>query len=356
MLQHIPLIVKFVYMNLLQPYILKLLQTNDCVVIPAFGAFIAREVPAYYDEESQSFIAPGRELSFNVLLTEDDGLLINYVANYKKLNYVGAKQFVKDQVILAQKNLKVKGEIQIEGIGGLINDSHHHLIFKSSVKRLEQLSLFGLHSTFTFTEISVKSVEMENNKEEAPKTKLMYRIAAGAIAAVVITAIIFLFPDNKGKHVQTAGINVADAVEMVDSFTSTNNDKLQESKEDLAENNVNVASKEAKEEVVAEDSNTKEVKETTKILLEEEKAFNSNPARYYHVIIGSVASNKMAEKIANKIVVYDGIYASVLDCGERFRIVNKTFTNRKRAIAYCNAFKEENPKFMDAWVYVEQNR
>lgn len=353
-----PLIVNFVYMNLLQPYILKLLDTNDCVVIPTFGAFIAREVSAFYDEESRSFVAPGRELSFNVLLTEDDGLLINFIANYKNLSYVDAKQFVKDQVNRAQKALKTIGVIHMEGIGELINDSHNRIHFKSSVKRMEQLSLYGFQSAFTFTEITVKSIEMENNTEETPKNKLMYRIAAGAIAVVVIAAIVFFFPDNKGKHVQTAGITVSDAVEMVDSFTSTKEDNVGQANEDLAENKAdeNIVNDEPKEDIKVQEDSNKEVKETTKILLEEEKAFDSNPVRYYHVIIGSVATNKKAEKIANKIVLYDGVYASVLDCGERFRVVNKTFTNRKRALEYCNAFKEENPKFKDAWVYVEQNR
>lgn len=343
-------------MNLLQPYILKLLKTNDCVVIPSFGAFIARDMSAYYDDKKQCFIAPGRELSFNILLTEDDGLLINYIANYKKLSYPEAKLFVKEQVISAQKILREKGLLVIEGIGQFRNDVENHLSFLPSIKRLEQLSCYGLNQSFTFTQVTVKTIPMENQEKSLPQKKIMYRVAAGFIAAVIIAGIVLFFPEKNNTNVQTAGISVPDATEVVDSFSKEEKETTNNKNEDLAQNNTVTEQTAATSSQKAKVTSQKVEKETARILEEEEKNFNSNPVNYYHVIISSTPTNQLAQKIANTIILKDGIYATVLDCGERFRVVNKTFTNRKRAIDYCNAFRVEYPKFNDAWVYVEKNR
>lgn len=322
------------------------------MVIPSFGAFIAREVSAYYDGEKQRFVAPGRELSYNVLLTEDDGLLINYIANYKQLSYPEAKQFVKDQVTMAQKTLRDKGVLSVEGIGSLTRDAENHIEFKPIKKRLEQLNCYGFDASFTFTQITEKSISMTMEPDEKPEKKIVYRVAAGFIAAIIIAAVVFLFPDSKSKYVQTAGVSIQDQTEYIESSSDSTNIVTSDENQDLADNQVETEEKpEVKTTTVQ-----KVEKETTRILEEEEKNFNNNPANYYHIIIGSTATNNLAQKVANNIILHDGVYASVLDCGERFRVVNKTFTNRSRAIAYCEAFRNENPKFNDAWVYVEKNR
>ncbi len=347
-------IIKFVYMNLLQPYILKLLKTNDCVVIPSFGAFLAREVSAYYDDEKQQFIAPGRELSFNILLTEDDGLLINYIAKYKKLAYPEAKEFVKEQVGRAQKTLNDTGILSLDGIGQFKKHAGNYVQFIPGIQRLEQLSCYGLHPTFTFTPITVKSIPMEIQEKATPEKKVMYRVAAGFIAAVIIAGIVLFFPEKNNTNVQVAGISVPDATEVVDSFSNKKEASEAEQANDLAQNNTPAQAQE--EEEKAPVASQKVLKETERILAEEEKNFNSNPLNYYHIIISSSPNNTTAQKVANSIILNDGVYATVLDCGENYRVVNKTFTNRKRAFDYCTAFKAENPKFNDAWVYVEKNR
>ena len=56
-------------------HIERLLLRNDCVIIPQWGGFVLREVPASCDEEGVWFYPARKEISFNTSLRHTDGLL-----------------------------------------------------------------------------------------------------------------------------------------------------------------------------------------------------------------------------------------------------------------------------------------
>ena len=78
----------------------KLLYRYDCVIVPGFGAFLAKNKPSQYHENTRVFYPPHRELNFNAQLKSDDGLLIKSISKTHGLTFDQARKevslFVKD--------------------------------------------------------------------------------------------------------------------------------------------------------------------------------------------------------------------------------------------------------------------
>ena len=57
-------------------YIQELLYQYECVTIPNFGAFLTRSFEAKLDDNGK-FFPPRKEVTFNQLLSSNDGILGN---------------------------------------------------------------------------------------------------------------------------------------------------------------------------------------------------------------------------------------------------------------------------------------
>ena len=87
-------------------YIKELLYQYECVIIPQLGAFLTQPVAIRIDREQGIFFPPGKELSFNGLLTHNDGLLANYIAQRKSISYENALQEIQQEADNWSKKLK----------------------------------------------------------------------------------------------------------------------------------------------------------------------------------------------------------------------------------------------------------
>ena len=68
----------------IEQYIVELLEFQDCVVIPEFGAFVSNYVSASRDEATDTFNPPTREVVFNANLYQNDGVLAQYLVQKEK--------------------------------------------------------------------------------------------------------------------------------------------------------------------------------------------------------------------------------------------------------------------------------
>ena len=90
----------------LEKAINKLLYTNDCVTIPSFGSFIMNFFPSTYDKTTGNLYPPSKRISFNPKIKNNDGLLINFISNQKKITFDQASKKVNDQVSSWKEILK----------------------------------------------------------------------------------------------------------------------------------------------------------------------------------------------------------------------------------------------------------
>ena len=152
----------------------QLLQENETVIIPAFGAFISAYKPAEIIEESKQILPPSKEISFTHKIRNNDGLLVSYVAESEGISHFEAMQKIEKEreKILYQLD---KGEkIILENTGTLYYDQSNIIQFESFDKENLLLDAFGLEATAfkeisrsnTAVEIETESSELEEEKED----------------------------------------------------------------------------------------------------------------------------------------------------------------------------------------------
>ena len=95
----------------------KLLYRFDCVILPNFGAFLAKNKPSQYHEKTQVFYPPQRQLNFNAQLKSDDGLLIKSVSKTNRISYEQAKKEVYSFVDDLQTTLQQERNVKLDQLG-----------------------------------------------------------------------------------------------------------------------------------------------------------------------------------------------------------------------------------------------
>lgn len=101
---------------MLEKYIKDLLYRYDCVIVPEFGAFISNTKPAKV--EKGVFNPPYKQVTFNALIQNNDGLLANHIARTDKVPYETALNFIKFETEEWIDRL-LDNELVLEGIGYL---------------------------------------------------------------------------------------------------------------------------------------------------------------------------------------------------------------------------------------------
>lgn len=109
--------------------IAELLRTNDCVIVPGLGGFVANYVPAFIHPEHHTFNPPSRQIAFNARLNANDGLLTHFIGLKYQTSYPEAAQLIDKEVISTLSRLSIGDKISIEGIGLLFADKENHLQF-----------------------------------------------------------------------------------------------------------------------------------------------------------------------------------------------------------------------------------
>lgn len=150
----------------MQTYISDLLYRQECVVIPDFGAFISRRVPAQHFASSHTIYPPKKGLSFNAQIKQNDGLLANYVASAAHLSYEEAVQEIRNYVRFLDKEIDDNGSITIHKVGRFSRNEEKALQFTPMYLVNYLPEAFGLssHETFAIDRIPV-APEVVSNKE-----------------------------------------------------------------------------------------------------------------------------------------------------------------------------------------------
>jgi len=133
-------------------YITELLYDHECVIIPEFGAFITKEVPATLDYVNHSLTPPSKELAFNGQLLTDDGLLVGYVAKRQGITTTEAAEMVHDFAMRSLAVIDASSVLRLDGLGVLSRVSDRDYVFQLD----NELNLFG--GAFGLTSLNVKPV------------------------------------------------------------------------------------------------------------------------------------------------------------------------------------------------------
>ena len=184
------------YNNIIK-YISELLYKHDCVIVPGFGGFVARHVPAGIFNSGGLITPPAKSVLFNKNLQNNDGLLANHIMEKHLLSYTEANKCIQDFVSKSYFQLDSTKRLELENIGIMYIDAEKNIQFESEANVNYLIESFGLSPVFAqplMTEIA-PSVEtkfkdrvMATEQVPEKKRKNYKRIAAIVIGAQLLLA------------------------------------------------------------------------------------------------------------------------------------------------------------------------
>lgn len=130
---------------------------NDYLVIPGFGGFVLRACPARLAYNNTVVLPPGKTLSYNAQLKQNDGVLI--LALQKKLNCTPevATGHIYDFAAYCNGILNSAKRITFDNIGLFYSDFEGNICFEPFV------NANFLTSSFGFGTIALKEIEPETD-------------------------------------------------------------------------------------------------------------------------------------------------------------------------------------------------
>ncbi len=147
-------------------YISDLLYRYECVIVPKFGGFVTNNKSARIDGSSHTIFPPYKQITFNAHLTNNDGLLANYIASVDNISYECALNYIKFEIDAWREKLKNQ-HLNLNGLG-TFNLSGDQLHFEPQQKVNYLTSSFGL-SNVVRSEIERESSVKIAKEIETPK-------------------------------------------------------------------------------------------------------------------------------------------------------------------------------------------
>ena len=249
----------------LERHIEVLLLSNDCVIVPDLGGFMAHHVEAKYSEEEQTFLPPLRTLGFNSQLKINDSLLVQSYIEAYDISYPEALQRVEDEVNELKMHLKTKGSYTMNDIGTLAVNESENYVFTPCEAGLLTPSLYGLGafcasplttktsihkapSNKPETEIETAKIlamsptvdETEGSDEDVVKIKFSWIRNSIAIAAVLLAIFLLALPTGKTEMMTRTISNLNNNILFGMMSKDTNTSKIEIKKTDIQKTLVKV--------------------------------------------------------------------------------------------------------------------
>ena len=289
-----------------------LLHSNDCVILPNFGAFVLKSKSAYIEENE--FFPPSKYVSFNSMLKDNDGLLAKFISEERKISYKKSLKLISDEVKVLNEKLSEDLIFDTEYLGIFELKEKNILIFNPDFSINFDSSVFGLNS-FVRKPIINKSSKKAADKPQFDTNNLL-RYAAIFISILGLSYFGYFNYNNYLNNEKLKNIAIAQEKILENVQTATFN------LGDLPPINVNVKAP------IVKDNST-----------------------YYSVIAGAFRSRRNAEKLLNTLIIngYQASYTSLNPKG-LFRVAYARLKTRKEAAELILKIKTSG---QDAWLLIE---
>ena len=213
-----------------------LLLTNDCVIIPGFGGFMAHHVDAHFDGADNMFLPPYRTIGFNPSLTINDSLLAQSYVEAYDISYPEAMRMIESEVKELRRKIDNEGNYEFNSIGSISRNADGKYTFEPyeggiltpeyyglagfSCPRLPALPHSAVAERTVPEEVATPQATEEAapapilpigmDEDEAEKTVSIRVSWLRNVAAVLLTVVtFFLLPEQIGSHSTEAGPNLS---------------------------------------------------------------------------------------------------------------------------------------------------
>ena len=132
-------------------YLRELLNDNECVIIPEFGAFISKRHSATIDYANHRFLPPYKEIVFNNKLNNGDDILADFISKKENISKEDSLIRIQNFVNKAVAILDVNNEFVMEGLGKMRKFGNDYVFEMNATENL-------LGDSFGLTEFNYQPV------------------------------------------------------------------------------------------------------------------------------------------------------------------------------------------------------
>jgi hypothetical protein len=185
----------------IEQYISELLFEHDCVIIPAFGGFVARAASAYFAKTGNVLLPPSKSIVFNKNLANNDGLLAGYIMQKENATYQQATAIIENFVSHCKQQLETQKRFELNGLGVLYKSAENTILFEQDNRVNHNTNAFGLPAVSAIKLVKEEKVviPVKPNLQyrtapiaKTPAKKPIRRIAVAAVMAFCIISLLFL--------------------------------------------------------------------------------------------------------------------------------------------------------------------
>jgi len=186
----------------LERHIEILLLSNDCVIVPELGGFMAHHVDARFEEADNTFLPPLRTLGFNPRLTMNDSLLVQSYIEAYDISYPEALRRIEAEVAEIRQHLETEGEYELNDIGILRLNEDGNMEFTPCEAGILTPQLYGLSSfemkplvvEKPLEDVEKKTEDVHEPQESSITIKMSWLRNALAVAAAIIAFLMISTP------------------------------------------------------------------------------------------------------------------------------------------------------------------
>lgn len=191
-------------MVLMEDLLFELLQTNECVVIPGFGGFIAKPKGAKIDFDSGTINPPFKEIGFNIMLQHDDHFFASKYSLRNQLDEIKGYEQIQGIVQNWNQTLKTGKRLNIPKIGTLWQDQEGNTQFEQDRSFNLLLGAYGMGS------IQFVPSNSERKRTSPSRKKTAYWKYAAAAAIAIPIAFYSVWIPVKTPVIESGMISVKD--------------------------------------------------------------------------------------------------------------------------------------------------
>lgn len=336
-----------------------LLLSNDCVIVPELGGFMAHHVDARFEEGENTFLPPLRTLGFNPQLKMNDSLLAQSYSEAYDISYPEAMRRIESEVSELRQHLDNEGRYEMNDIGVFSMNDEGRIEFEPCEAGILTPGFYGL-SSFDMKPMfkAEKPVEVKPEKqtakhrrrlrkpmaakggEQAIVIKMTWLRNAAAVAAAVLAFLLLAPPIDNGNS-QSIAINTAE-IPLLPKESKSVPTVVPVAKPTVKAEPAPAPKPVKVEPAVKAEPAPATVKETVETV--------SEPKTGYYIVLASQVNKKNADEFIQRLRKRGLTDARVYIYNNIRRVVCGYFTNESQAYAHLKKIHEVED-CSEAWVY-----
>ncbi|MDC1024770.1 SPOR domain-containing protein [Flavobacteriales bacterium] len=313
--------------NSIEYYISQLLYKNDCVIVMNFGGFVCSSISANLNKKTGILTPPNKSILFNPQLKDNDGLLINHIAQSEGISQEDAKINLLKFVEQSLENLNKFKSCRFEEIGLFTLNSDKNIIFTQDLKTNYNLNAFGFQDiinnkiTRDNSEIIEESLKLIKKKNNFTTKRLLK--AAAIIIPLIGISFLSITQEDRINNIYTQIANVNPISFKKDNVTVLKDQGNKEIK--------------IKQEIQPEIINNEVSQVFKEVII---------PSQKFYIIAGAFSVEKNANKLKNRLKSWN-YNSSIIKNDKMMRVSYDSFDSKEQALILLSKIRKENPQ---AWI------